>query len=218
MTTASAKAAVLISGGGSNLQSIIDASIGGQIDVEVAVVVSNVAGVGGLARAESAGIATECIVNGDFEDRESFDQALIDVLDSYEPDIVILAGFMRILSPVFVNRFAGRLLNIHPSLLPAYPGLHTHQRVIDAGESIHGCTVHFVTEELDCGPAIIQGQVLLDADDTADTLAARVLAVEHKIYPIAADLVARGRVRFDGTEITLDGRPMVEPVAYSEDD
>lgn len=218
MTTASAKAAVLISGGGSNLQSIIDASLGGQIDVDVAVVVSNVAGVGGLARAESAGIATECIVNGDFEDRESFDQALIDVLDSYEPDIVILAGFMRILSPVFVNRFAGRLLNIHPSLLPAYPGLRTHQRVIDAGESIHGCTVHFVTEELDCGPSIIQGQVLLDADDTADTLAARVLAVEHKIYPIAADLVARGRVRFDGTEITLDGKPMVEPVAYSEDD
>lgn len=218
MTTASAKAAVLISGGGSNLQSIIDASLGGQIGVDVAVVVSNVAGVGGLARAESAGIATECIVNGDFEDRESFDQALIDVLDSYEPDIVILAGFMRILSPVFVNRFAGRLLNIHPSLLPAYPGLHTHQRVIDAGESIHGCTVHFVTEELDCGPSIIKGQVLIDADDTADTLAARVLAVEHKIYPIAADLVARGRVRFDGTEITLDGKPMVEPVAYSEDD
>ena len=218
MTTASAKAAVLISGGGSNLQSIIDASLDGQIGVDVAVVVSNVAGVGGLARAESAGIATECIVNGDFEDRESFDQALIDVLDSYEPDIVILAGFMRILSPVFVNRFAGRLLNIHPSLLPAYPGLRTHQRVIDAGESIHGCTVHFVTEELDCGPSIIKGQVLIDADDTADTLAARVLAVEHKIYPIAADLVARGRVRFDGTEITLDGKPMVEPVAYSEDD
>jgi phosphoribosylglycinamide formyltransferase-1 len=218
LTIASAKAAILISGGGSNLQSIIDASLGGQINVDIAVVVSNVVDAGGLARAESAGIATECIVNGDFADRESFDRALIDVLDSYNPDIVILAGFMRILSPVFVNRFAGRLLNIHPSLLPAYPGLHTHQRVIDAGESFHGCTVHFVTEELDGGPSIIQGRVSVDADDTAETLAARVLVVEHKIYPIAADLLARGRVRFDGTESTLDGKPMVGPVAYREDD
>ena len=144
MTTA--RTAVLVSGGGSNLQSIIDASRTGDVDLEVQVVVSNVEDAGGLQRARQAGIPAIFIDNGDYSDRESFDNAMVDTLAPFKPDIVILAGFMRILTPAFVGTYAGRLLNIHPSLLPAYPGLHTHQRVLDNGDAWHGCTVHFVTE------------------------------------------------------------------------
>lgn len=205
---------MLISGGGSNLQAIIDRAADGEIDLDIALVISNVEQAGGLRRAGEAGIATRVIRNGDFASREQFDRALIDAIDPVAPEVVILAGFMRILTPGFVQHYAGRLLNIHPSLLPDYPGLHTHRRVIDAGERWHGCTVHFVTAELDAGPALIRGRVAVEADDTAERLAARVLEVEHQIYPIAADLVASGRAKFDGFRITLDGTPLVEPLMH----
>ena len=209
-----ASAAVLISGGGTNLQSIIDTSARDEIAVDIAVVVSNKPDAKGLDRARDADIAVECIGNSDFEDRQSFDKALIERIDQYSPDIIILAGFMRILTPEFVAHYKGRILNIHPSLLPAYPGLHTHQRAIDNKEEWHGCTVHFVTDELDGGPPIIQGRVPVMADDDAETLAARVLEVEHRIYPIAADLLAGDRVSCECGVACLDGRPLIEPIAF----
>ena len=211
-----ASAAVLISGGGTNLQSIIDTSARDEIAVDIAVVVSNKPDAKGLDRARNADIAVECIQNSDFEDRQSFDKALIDRIDQYSPDIIILAGFMRILTPEFVAHYQGRILNIHPSLLPAYPGLHTHQRAIDNKEQWHGCTVHFVTDELDGGPPIIQGRVPVMAEDDAETLAARVLEVEHKIYPIAANLLAGGRVRCEHGVAYLDGKPMVEAISFPD--
>jgi phosphoribosylglycinamide formyltransferase 1 len=211
-----ASAAVLISGGGTNLQSIIDACGRGQIALQIVVVVSNKADARGLDRARKASIPTECIANQDFSDRQSFDQALIDVIDRYSPTLIILAGFMRILTPKFVAHYHGRILNIHPSLLPAYPGLHTHQRAIDNKDKWHGCTVHFVTDQLDGGPPIIQGRVPVLQDDSADTLAARVLEVEHRIYPIAADLVARGRVDCRNGTAFLDDRPLKQPIGFPQ--
>jgi len=208
------RAVVLISGGGSNLQSIIDASASGQIDLEIAAVLSNVEGVRGLRRAADAGIATRVIRNTCYESRDAFDAALVDYIDPFAPQVVVLAGFMRILTADFVNHYRGRLINIHPSLLPAYPGLDTHRRVLDAGDEMHGCTVHFVTPELDAGPSIIQGRVPVRVGDDADRLAARVLEIEHRIYPIAADLVASGRAVFDGAQVTLDGKPMTAALRY----
>lgn len=216
MSESTASAAVLISGGGTNLQSIIDASARGEIALQIAVVISNKADAKGLDRARKANIPTECIENQDFTDRQSFDQALIDVIDRYSPNLIILAGFMRILTPQFVAHYHGRILNIHPSLLPTYPGLHTHQRAIDNKDQWHGCTVHFVTDELDGGPPVIQGRVPVLQNDTADTLAARVLEVEHKIYPIAADLLASGRIDCRNGTAFLDDRPLKQPVGYRE--
>ena len=209
-------AAVLISGGGTNLQSIIDATSKNEIALNIAVVVSNKPAAKGLDRARKSGIPVECVENEDFADRPSFDNALIDIIDPYSPNIIILAGFMRILTPEFVAHYHGRILNIHPSLLPAYPGLHTHQRAIDNKDSWHGCTVHFVTDELDRGPPIIQGRVPVLADDTAETLAARVLEVEHKIYPIAADLLASGRVYCEHGVAYLDGARLDSAIRYPE--
>ena len=198
------KLAVLISGSGSNLQAFIDWSQDGRLPAEIAVVISNKADVFGLERAKRAGIATTVVDHRDFESRESFDQALVDTLQPFEVDLVILAGFMRILTPVFIAPYSGRLLNIHPSLLPKYPGLHTHQRAIDADDSVAGATVHFVTEELDGGPPIIQAQVPIRADDEAETLAARVLELEHVIYPTAAQWFCEGRLRLSDTGAELD--------------
>lgn len=211
-----ATAAVLISGGGTNLQSIIDAIGRDEIALQIAVVVSNKADAKGLDRARNAGLPVECIENGDFADRHAFDQALIKRIDPYSPSMIILAGFMRILTAEFVAHYPGRILNIHPSLLPAYPGLHTHQRAIDNKDKWHGCTVHFVTDKLDGGPAIIQGRVPVLESDSADTLAARVLAVEHKIYPLAADLLAGGRASCEHGLAHLDGQPLLKPIAYPE--
>jgi phosphoribosylglycinamide formyltransferase-1 len=184
---------VLISGGGSNLQAFIDAAADPAYPCEVVAVISNRAGVFGLERAARAGIPAEVLDHTAFASRDAFDTALADRIDAYAPDLVILAGFMRILTPGFVARYDGRLLNIHPSLLPKYPGLHTHQRAIDAGDAEAGATVHLVTEELDGGPVILQARVPVLPGDTADTLAARVLAEEHRIYPEAARLVTLGR-------------------------
>lgn len=183
---------VLISGGGSNLQAFIDAAADPSYPCEVVAVISNRAGVFGLERAARAGIPAEVLDHTAFPTRAAFDAALADRIDAYAPDLVILAGFMRILTPGFVTRYAGRLLNIHPSLLPKFPGLHTHQRAIDAGDAEAGATVHLVTEELDGGPVILQARVPVLPGDTAETLAARVLVEEHRIYPEAARLVSLG--------------------------
>ena len=207
-------AAVLISGCGTNLQSFIDKVASGSLDLELAVVLSNKPAAAGLERARQAGIPVECVKHGDYPDRESFDAALVDTLDRYAPDLIVLAGFMRILTPVLIDHFAGRIFNIHPSLLPKYPGLDTHQRAIDAGDEWAGSTVHFATEELDGGPAVIQGRVPVLPDDTADTLAARVLAVEHRIYPEAAALFAAGRLRYKDGGAWLDGERLNQPLQY----
>jgi len=208
------RAAILISGGGSNLQAFIDAVEAGSLAMDIPLVVSNRPDAGGLERARAAGIETAVIEHSAFDNRDEFDRALAEYLGRYQPDLIVLAGFMRILGVEFVSRFSGRILNIHPSLLPAYPGLDTHQRVLDAGDRWHGCTVHFVNEQLDGGPPIIQGRVPVLDDDDAATLAARVLEVEHTIYPIAAEHIAEGRLRYRDGEVWLDGEMLSEPIQY----
>jgi phosphoribosylglycinamide formyltransferase-1 len=180
-----ARLVILISGRGSNMRSILDAAKAGSLDVDISAVISNRPDAAGLAFAAEEGIETAVIDHKQFDNREQFDEALAAKIDAYQPDFVILAGFMRILTEGFVNHFAGRLINIHPSLLPKFKGLHTHQRAIDAGEAEHGASVHFVTAELDDGPVILQVTVPVLADDNADTLAARVLEQEHLLYPAA---------------------------------
>ena len=208
---------VLISGSGSNLQSLIDAAGTSTLQAEIVGVVSNRPNAYGLVRAEEAGIASSCIDHKQFDSREVFDTELRDVVAAYQPDLVILAGFMRILTPVFVAPFAGKLLNIHPSLLPNYPGLDTHQRALDAGDSHAGATVHFVTEELDGGPPIIQATVAIEPSDNAETLASRVLQYEHRIYVTAAQWFAQGRLRLQGNQALLDGETLPESGAQFED-
>jgi len=201
---------VLISGSGTNLQALIDAAAAGQ-PFAIAGVVSNRPEAGGLARAERAGIPTATVDHTAFADREGFERALAACVDRFTPGLVCLAGFMRILTPGFVARYRGRMLNIHPSLLPLYRGLHTHQRALDAGDTEHGATVHFVTEELDGGPRIIQARVPVHPDDTAERLAARVLAQEHRIYPLAVRWFAERRLRLGPAGVELDGRPRAPP-------
>ena len=204
--------AILISGSGTNLQAFIDAVASGELDLDLCVVFSNNPDAYGLERAAEAGIPTACIEHADYADRESFDRAVIRELDRWAPDLVILAGFMRILSAVFVNHYEGRILNIHPALLPKFPGLNTHQRVLDAGDEWHGSTVHFVTEELDAGPRVLQGRLRVDPKESADELQSRVQAIEHKIYPEAADLVGSGRVEFVNGQARIDGEIAAVPI------
>ncbi|WP_346839271.1 phosphoribosylglycinamide formyltransferase [Microbulbifer sp. SAOS-129_SWC] len=199
---------VLISGSGTNLQALIDGAAAADADFNVCAVISNKAEAYGLTRARDAGINTVAVSHRDFADRESFDRALIEEIDRHQPGLVVLAGFMRILTPEFVRHYSGRLLNIHPSLLPKYQGLHTHQRALDAGDREHGATVHFVTEELDGGPAIIQARIPVEPGDSADTLAARVQIQEHFIYPMAVSWFARGRLRMLDDRVELDGEPL----------
>ncbi len=184
-----ARLVILISGRGSNMQSIIRAIESGELQADIAAVISNRPDAAGLQTASAAGIATQVINHRDFDSREAFDQQLAREIDAYQPDYVILAGFMRILTAAFVEHFAGRLINIHPSLLPKFKGLHTHQRAIEAGEREHGASVHFVTAELDDGPVILQAKVPVLKGDTPETLAARVLIEEHKLYPDALKLL-----------------------------
>ncbi|MDP1633326.1 MAG: phosphoribosylglycinamide formyltransferase [Gallionellaceae bacterium] len=184
---------ILISGRGSNMQALLDADL----PCKVAAVVSNRADAAGLELARTNGIATAVVSHRDFADRESFDAALAQVVDGYSPDLVVLAGFMRILTTGFVRHYAGRLINIHPSLLPAYPGIDTHERALQDGIKIHGCSVHFVTPHLDHGPIIIQAAVPVLRDDTPQRLAARVLHEEHRIYPQAVRWLCRGQVWLD---------------------
>ncbi len=197
--------AILISGRGSNMQAFIDACAAGALDATIALVISNNPDAAGLERAAEAGIATCCINHRDYGSREAFDAALVSRLQAEQIDLVILAGFMRILTPVFIEPFYGRLLNIHPSLLPKYPGLNTHQRALDAGDAEAGVTVHYVTPELDGGPPVIQARVPVLPDDNADTLAARVIVEEHVIYPIAAKWHLQGRLQLKDEGAYLDG-------------
>lgn len=197
---------VIISGSGTNLQAIIDQCQNGTIRGDILAVISNVPDAKGLDRARRENIEALTLDHRDYSSREEYDQALANLIDSFQPDLVVLAGFMRILTPGFVNRYLGRLINIHPSLLPKYQGLHTHQRALEAGDSEHGATVHFVTPELDGGPPIIQGAVLVLPDDSEETLANRVQReIEHHIYPIAVDWCLNQRVQLTDKGVTLDG-------------
>ncbi len=204
---------VLISGSGSNLQAMIDAIDAGELPAEIRAVISNEPGVRGLERAREAGIPAEVIDHRDYDSRAAFDQALMARIDHYRPQLVVLAGFMRILTEDFVNHYAGRMLNIHPSLLPRYQGLNTHQRVLDAGDEIHGVSVHFVTPELDGGPVILQAEVPVHAGDDAEALAERIHRQEHIIYPLVIRWFAEGRLRLAGDSVLLDGKP-VEALRY----
>lgn len=206
MQSAACKVVVLISGSGSNLQALIDNIAAGENPANIAAVISNRGDAYGLQRAKAAGIATQVLDHKAFSDRESFDRALIAAIDGFDPQLVVLAGFMRILSGDFVRHYQGRLLNIHPSLLPKYKGLHTHQRALADGEREHGCSVHFVTEELDGGPLVVQAVVPITPGDTSDDLAQRVHVQEHRIYPLAVRWFAEGRVRLSEQGASLDGQ------------
>ncbi|AHL74871.1 phosphoribosylglycinamide formyltransferase [Stutzerimonas stutzeri] len=198
---------VLISGSGSNLQALID-SLGEDNPVRICAVVSNRAEALGLQRAQTAGIATHVVQHKGFTDREAFDAALMHVIDAHQPQLVVLAGFMRILTPGFVRHYQGRLLNIHPSLLPKYKGLDTHRRALDAGDREHGCSVHFVTEELDGGPVAVQAAFAVEEDESIGQLTDRVHTAEHIIYPLAVRWFAEGRLRLTEQGAMLDGAPL----------
>lgn len=201
---------VLISGRGSNLQSIIDKAAGGELPVDIRAVISNEPGAYGLERGRRAGIETRVVDHRRFESRSAFEKALAGVIDEFDPGLVVLAGFMRILTAPFVDRYAGRMMNIHPSLLPDFPGLDTHQRTLDAGVKEHGVSVHFVTPALDGGPVIIQARVPVLEGDDADTLAARVLEQEHLVYPQAIKWFAEGRLTVEHGIALLDGVPCLD--------
>jgi len=195
---------VLISGSGSNLQSIIDKSA--NIGLTIDCVISNRADVYGLKRADNAGIPNHVVDHTQFNSREAFDEAVSKTIDKYSPDIVILAGFMRILTEAFTQHYCGKMLNIHPSLLPKFQGLNTHQRAIDAGEDEHGVSIHFVTAELDGGPIIAQSRVAVLPDDDATSLATRVLVEEHKLYPRVIQWFTQGRLKLHNGNAVLDGK------------
>lgn len=206
---------VLISGNGSNLQALIDACQAGEIDGRIVAVISNKDGVFGLERGRLAGIDSLVVASKGVSDRAAYDAELQHAIDAYQPDLLVLAGFMRILSSGFVRHYRGRMLNIHPSLLPKYQGLNTHQRAIDAGDSQHGASVHFVTEELDGGPVILQARVPILAGDDAEALAKRVLTQEHLIYPLAVRWFCQQRLRLDEDERAwLDGQ-LLGPAGHS---
>ncbi|MFL9815042.1 phosphoribosylglycinamide formyltransferase [Stutzerimonas sp. VN223-3] len=198
---------VLISGSGSNLQALID-SLGEDNPARICAVISNRPEALGLQRAQAAGIATHVVRHKDFTDREAFDAALMEIIDTHEPQLVVLAGFMRILTSGFVRHYQRRLLNIHPSLLPKYKGLDTHRRALEAGDREHGCSVHFVTEELDGGPVAIQAAFIIEPDESIDALTGRVHAAEHIIYPLAVRWFAEGRLRLAEQGAMLDDIPL----------
>ncbi len=203
---------VLISGRGSNLQAILDQAASGALPVEVVAVISNRPGVYGLERARQAGVAALELDHKNFIDRPDFEAALIECIDHHQPDLVILAGFMRVLTAGFTEHYRGRLLNIHPSLLPKFRGLHTHERAIAAGETEHGASIHFVTAELDGGPVIVQARVPVQSGDDPDVLAARVLEQEHRLYPQAIRWFAEGRLKLDQARVWFDGKSLDQPL------
>jgi phosphoribosylglycinamide formyltransferase-1 len=209
--------AVVISGRGSNMEAIARASLGGASRYRVVRVIADREGAGGLARAAALGIATSVVPVKQFPDRAGFDAALARELDDSGARLVALAGFMRILSPEFVQRFEGRLLNIHPSLLPLYKGLDTHARALAAGDSHHGASVHYVTAELDGGPVIMQGRLRIRAGDTPEAVSARVHTLEHIIYPHVCSLIAAGRVEWRGGAVHFDGERLAAPLLEEND-
>jgi phosphoribosylglycinamide formyltransferase 1 len=196
---------VLISGSGSNLQALIDGVASGDLPIDIAAVISNRPDVLGLTRASDAGIPTQMLDHKSFSSREAFDFELMRIIDTYQPELIVLAGFMRILTQEFTQHYLGRMLNIHPSLLPKFQGLHTHQRALDANESHHGVTVHFVTAELDGGPAAVQAIVPILPNDDAGTLAKRVQQQEHVIYPLAVKWFAQGELKMTQGKAELKG-------------
>ncbi len=202
---------VFISGGGSNMLTLAKAASEPDYPAEIVAVISDKADAGGLAKAAALGIATFSFVRKDYDSKDAHEAAILSTLKNLSPDIICLAGYMRLLTATFINAYEGRIINIHPSLLPLFPGLHTHQRAIDAGMTEAGCTVHFVTEGMDEGPVILQAKVPVLPGDTADDLAARVLVEEHKSYPAALRLVAEGKVRMDG------GRTLRDQGGFTED-
>jgi phosphoribosylglycinamide formyltransferase-1 len=197
---------VLISGRGSNMEALLEA----RVPATFVAVISNVPGAGGLAIAKAHGVGTAVVDHKTYPDRDAFDAALRAAIDDYKPDLVVLAGFMRVLTNATVRHYAGRMLNIHPSLLPAFPGLHTHRRALDTGVRVHGCTVHFVTPQLDHGPIVIQAAVPVQADDTEEVLAARVLAQEHRVYPQAVTWFCENRL-----SVTAQGKVHVDAAGPS---
>lgn len=218
MSTAPAPVVILISGRGSNLQAILDETRAGNLPVEIRAVISNNPEAAGLARAAAAGIPTAIVNHRDYPERADFDRALMAAIDRHRPQLVVLAGFMRILGQEFIRHYAGRLINIHPSLLPAFRGLDTHARALAAGAREHGASVHFVTSDLDGGPVIVQAAVAVARDDTPQSLAARVLEQEHRIFPLAIRWFAEGRLTVRNGQVLLDGalRPeqgLKEPAA-----
>jgi len=208
----SIRVVILLSGRGSNFQAIAEAAL----PIEIAAVISNRPKAAGLDYARSRGIPAVALDHTQHPDREAFDALLADEVDRHQPDLVVLAGYLRILSAAFIARFEGRLLNIHPSLLPMFPGLKTHERALAEGVKIHGCTVHFVTADLDHGPIVIQAAVPVRADDTPDTLAARVLAQEHRIYPQAVRWFAEGRLEINHGRVNLKDDPTSQSVLFTE--
>ncbi len=212
----SSRIVVLISGSGTNLQAIIDACTSKDYPGEIVGVISNKADAYGLTRAKDANISTLSLSHKDFESRESYDHELVKAIDAYSPDVIVLAGFMRILTPSFVQHFQGKLVNIHPSLLPKYQGLNTHQRAIDAGDDVHGVSVHFVTEELDGGPVILQAKVPVFDGDNSEDLAARVHEQEHRIYPLVVRWLCEKRLTMTNEKAVLD--TVVLPISgYAND-
>lgn len=211
MTTPRKRVVVFISGGGSNMLALLKATKAADYPAEIVGVISDKADAGGLAKAAAEGIATFAFVRKEFASKEAHEEAILAQLKALSPDIICLAGYMRLLSGRFIQAYEGRIINIHPSLLPLFPGLHTHQRAIDAGMRIAGCTVHFVTEGMDEGPVVGQAAVPVLTDDTADSLAARVLTVEHQIYPQSLRLLAEGKVRMEGGKaVSLGKIPAVD--------
>jgi phosphoribosylglycinamide formyltransferase 1 len=205
---------ILISGRGSNMQALLEAGLPAQISA----VISNEPGAAGLQIAKQHGVETEVIAHAQFTERTTFDAALADAVARRQPDLVVLAGFMRILGSAFLERFPGRLMNIHPSLLPAFPGVHTHRRALEEGVKLHGCTVHFVTPRLDHGPIIVQAAVAVLAQDTEQSLAARVLEQEHVILPQAVRWFLEGRLQVSGNRVSFNGAApspasIISPVA-----
>ncbi|MDQ0319810.1 phosphoribosylglycinamide formyltransferase-1 [Pararhizobium capsulatum DSM 1112] len=196
--TARKRVVVFISGGGSNMLALAKAAEAADFPAEIIAVISDKADAGGLAKAEALGIETFAFVRKDFASKDEHETAILEALDALSPDIICLAGYMRLLSGTFISRHEGRIINIHPSLLPLFPGLDTHRRAIEAGHATAGCSVHFVTEGMDEGPIILQTEVPVLAGDTPDALAARVLTVEHQTYPRALRLLAEDKVRMDG--------------------
>ena len=202
---------ILISGRGSNMEALIEAKLPGRI----AAVISNRPNASGLEIARRHGLETIVLDQLSYSGREAFDDALAQSIDAYKPDLIALAGFMRILGNDFVNRYQGKLINVHPSLLPAFPGLHTHRRALQEGVKIHGCTVHFVTAQMDCGPIIIQAAVQVLPDDTEQTLAARVLQQEHRIYPEAVGWFMEGRLKIAGSAVDVSNAVFDDSILYS---
>ncbi len=217
MSNTSCQIAVLISGGGSNLQSIIDHIQQGHIDASIACVISNNPNAYGLLRAKQANITTHIIEHENYATRETFDAELLKTLRVYNIKLIVLAGFMRILSPNFINEYQGKVLNIHPSLLPKYTGLHTHERALNANDAEHGCSVHFVTAELDAGPLIIQAKVNIKKSDSPESLAKRVLEKEHIIYPLTMKWFCEGRLELKASQVYFDNKPLEQAIILNSE-